>query len=119
MDKRNEFKKMCDAAKQLSEEKYKENSRRRLSNIISKKFETTMIGSLDIIEKNLGFLWGHGKDYGEKSTSEKMYYDLYQEIRTQILDKGNNQLRLVQTELSEYNISWNRYKQDFIIKKRS
>ena len=38
-------------------ERYKESSKKRLLNIIKKKFDTTTIGSLAILEELFGELW--------------------------------------------------------------
>ena len=50
---------------------YRNFSKSRLLNNISKKFNTTTIGSLAIIEDNFGFLWGHGLPYNELSENQK------------------------------------------------
>ena len=94
--------------KQQREDKYRVDSKDRLSKIIRKKIETTMIGALSSIEENLGFLWNH--EGGEKATSEQAYMrELYQKIRSEVLDKGNNQARNVDAELSQYDIKWLKY----------
>ena len=35
--------------------------------------------------------------------------DLYQKIRSEILDKGNTQARNVDAELSQYDVKWLKY----------
>lgn len=92
--------------KQLREDKYKQDSRDRLAKILKKKVETTMIGALSSVEQNFGYLWNNG----EKMTAEQeKLYDLYQKIRSEILDKGNSQSRNIDVELSQYDIKWLRY----------
>tara|TARA_E500000075_G_C6692037_1_gene175744 strand:- start:166 stop:495 length:330 start_codon:yes stop_codon:yes gene_type:complete len=92
--------------KKIREDKYKLDSKDRLSKILKKKIQTTMIGALSSVEEHFGFLWeGEGKD-------KAAMQELYQEIRSEILDKGNNQARNIDAELSQYEVSWLRYQMD-------
>ena len=97
-------------------ERYKESSKKRLLNIIKKKFDTTTIGSLAILEELFGELWGHGLPYRELEEDEKEWREVWNEARTKILDLGNSNLRGAQSEISQYSLSWNRYVTNFIIK---
>ena len=104
--------------KQKIEDKYRVDSKERLSKIIKKKIETTMIGALSCIEENFGFLWNHQD--GEPASEEQLYMkEIYQKIRSEILDKGNNQARNVDAELSQYDIKWLKYSMSipFVTKK--
>ena len=94
--------------KQQRQDQYKFDSKDRLSKILKKKIETTMIGALSSIEEHLGFLWSHRDN--ESLTEDQVYMkDLYQKIRSEILDKGNTQARNVDAELSQYDIKWLKY----------
>lgn len=93
--------------KKIRNEKYKLESKERLSKILKKKIQTTMIGALSSIEENLSFLW-ETKD-GKLTEEQKKLKDVYQKIRSEILDKGNNQARNIDVELSQYDIEWLRY----------
>ena len=90
------------------EAKYKDSSRDRLSKIAKKKIETTMIGALSSIEKNLGFLWGH-EEQRDLTPEEQHVKNIYDQIRSEILDKGNNQIRNLEAELAQYEVTWLRY----------
>jgi len=90
--------------KKIREDKYKLESRDRLSKILKKKIQTTMIGALSSIEEHFGFLL-EGED-------KAAMQELYQKIRSEILDKGNNQARNIDAELSQYEVSWLRYQMD-------
>ena len=92
---------------QAREDKYYADSRNRLSKILRKKIETTMIGSLSSIEEHFGFLWADDSPYPEDVKSEML--DLYNKVRSEILDKGNGQARNVDAELAQYDIKWLRY----------
>lgn len=91
--------------KQLREKKYKADSKDRLSKILKKKIQTTMIGALSSIEENLAFLW---EDDNIKINKEEMK-NIYNKIRSEILDRGNNQARNVDAELAQYEVEWLRY----------
>ena len=88
--------------------KYKEVSKERLLKISKKKIQTTMIGALSTVEKYLGFLWGY--ESSEELTPEQEHLkQIYEEVRSEILDRGNNQARNLETEFAAYDINWLRY----------
>mgnify|MGYP006296163477 CR=1 FL=1 len=65
--------------------------------ILRKKIETTMIGALARFEEGFGDIWGHDSD---NPTQEQLRYQLiWDKIRNEILDHGNNQLRKGISEL--------------------
>lgn len=95
------------------DEKYKDNSKRRLLNTLKKKFDTTIIGSLAAFEEQFGELWGHGTPE-EKLDEDQIYWrDAWMEARAKVLDNGNANLRAAQNEISQYTLSWNRYVTNF------
>ena len=97
-----------DAFKLEKNTKYKEVSKERLLKIGKKKIQTTMIGALSTIEKHLGFLWGY--ESSESLTPEQEHLkELYEEVRSEILDRGNNQARNLEAEFANYDINWLRY----------
>jgi hypothetical protein len=79
--------------------KYKKDSNDRLKKIARKKIQTTMIGALDTVEKHLGFLW---------ENDSKMRV-IYETVRQEILDRGNNQMRNLDSEIEQYDVEWLRY----------
>ena len=88
--------------------RYKEVSKDRLLKVSKKKIQTTMIGALSTVEKHLGFLWG--QESSEELTPEQEHLkEIYDEIRSEILDRGNNQARNLETEFAAYDINWLRY----------
>ena len=88
--------------------KYKEVSKDRLLKISKKKIQTTMIGALSTIEKHFGFLWGH--ESGQELTPEQEHVkQLFDEVRSEILYRGNNQARNLEAEFNNYEINWLRY----------
>jgi hypothetical protein len=93
----------------------KEKSKDRLNKNCKKKVQTTMIGALSSIEEHLGFLWGHESDDPLSEEQEKMRL-VYEELRSDVLDKGNTQIRNIDAELTQYDITWNRYQYQIPIK---
>ena len=106
-----------DKFKTDKEQRYKEVSKERLLKIAKKKIQTTMIGALSSLEKHFGFLWGHEQE-GEVTPEQQHMKDLYEEIRSEILVKGNNQIRNLETEFSYYDITWLRYQMVLPMKSR-
>lgn len=99
----------------MKKKQEKERSRERLSKNCKKKIQTTMIGSLSSIEEYLGHLWGHGQE-GELTDEQEDLRLVYEELRSEILRKGNTQIRNVDSEMSEYDIQWNRYQYQIPVK---
>ncbi len=92
--------------------KSKEISLSRLRANAEKKMKTTFIGCLDSVEKHLGFLWGHGRPDGDLTEEERDFRVAWDELREEILNKGNSQSRALQAEISEYEVLWK--KKDYI-----
>jgi hypothetical protein len=64
-----------------------------LEDILSKRFQTTMIGSLYQFEQEFGYLWGFDKDDEDLTESEHRFRLKWEDVRYNILNNGNNQLR--------------------------
>ena len=94
---------------------YDSRSKDRLKKIVATKIKTTMIGALDYIEKNFGQLW----DTDDPLTEEQQYLkDLFLQTRQEILDNGNDQIRNLDTELEQYEVTWKRYTINMPVKQR-
>jgi CRISPR/Cas system CSM-associated protein Csm2 small subunit len=91
--------------KKIREQKYKVESKDKLSKVLKKKIQTTMIGALSTIEENLAFLW----EQDDPKFSKEDMKNLYNKIRSEILDKGNNQARNIDAELSHYDVEFLKY----------
>jgi len=90
------------------DKEYKEASKERLLKISCTKVRTTMIGALDSIEKKLSPLWN--VEEGKRLTNDQLRLkQLYEEVRNEILDRGNTQIRNLETEFQQYEINWKRY----------
>lgn len=95
-------------------EKYKYDSKDRLSKILRKKVETTMIGAISSIEDHFAFLWT--AEDSELTEEKRFMYELFQKVRSEILDKGNSQARNVDAELNQYEVKWLRYSVNIPVK---
>jgi hypothetical protein len=89
---------------------YGEQSRLRLLKIIKKKLMTTTIGSLSVVEEEIGKgLWGHGLAESECSPEQLAWRKIWETCRNKILNNGNNQIRAVEKEIPQYTMQWDRY----------
>lgn len=68
---------------------------------LSKRFETTIIGSLARVEDTFGYLWGHNSDK-DPTEKQKEFEDLWEFTRTNILNHGNKQMREAIDEIVDY-----------------
>lgn len=100
--------------KNTREDKYKYDSKDRLGKILKKKVETTMIGALSSLEEHFGFLWTN--ENGNLTQEQKIMLDIYQKVRSEILDKGNSQARNIDSELSQYEVKWLKYSLNIPVK---
>ena len=91
--------------KQAREERYKEVSRDKLFKASKKKIQTTMIGALSTIEEQFGFLWGFDISEEQRTPEQKKIHEIYEEAHAQILDRGNTQIRILETEFVNYDIT--------------
>ncbi len=115
MDEYHEMKKVSDTRKEKEKERHEELSKKRLCDIAQKKILTATIGALSSIEESFGFLWGYND--GDNLTDEQNdFKDVYEKLRSEILDKGNNQSRNLKAEFEQYTIVWNRYSMTLPIK---
>ena len=105
MDEHTRLKAIRDKKDSDKDKKYKEESKERLKKICTTKVRTTMIGALDAIEKKFAEYY-----VGDKASNEELILTrIFEELRTEILDKGNQQIRNLETEFEQYIIEWKRY----------
>jgi hypothetical protein len=91
------------------EERDRELSKDKLFKAAKKKIQTTMIGALSTLESSFGFLWGFEVPEEDKTPEQKKVYEIYEEARAQILDRGNTQIRNLESEFVNYDIVRKRY----------
>jgi hypothetical protein len=79
-------------------------------NNILKRMKTIMIGSLARFEENFDYLWEDDLKDRDK------FFDLWQKTREEVLDYGNNQIRLAKKDLD--NVSETKYRYSYRIDMR-
>ena len=90
-------------------DRYKNDSKDRLSKILKKKIQTTMIGALSSIEEHFGFLWGFELPEDQLTPEQKHVKSIFEDVRAKILDRGNTQIRSLESEFVNYEISKKKY----------
>lgn len=95
--------------KNAREERSKALSHDNLFKMAKKKIQTTMIGSLSTIEEYFGFLWNFGADDSELTEEQKHMRNIYEDARAKILDRGNTQIRDLELEFINYDITKKKY----------
>lgn len=73
-----------------------------LSRSMVTRIQTAFIGALASFEATFGHLWGHG----EMKLTEKQdaWRKEWQRVRKEILDKGNDQIKLAKADLNKYTV---------------
>jgi len=114
MDNQEIFNNLRKLAKAESRENFKYNSKERVKKIAGKKFNTCFIFPISEFENVFGELWGHGLLDNQLNDQQKLNRKKWEQIRRNILDKGNLQRRAFESELELYNIEYCGYKADFV-----
>jgi hypothetical protein len=91
--------------KTLKEQREKEICKDKLLKASKKKIQTTMIGAIYSLEQKMSFLW----DSNESVEDAAYFKNLFEELRSEILDKGNNQIRSLESEFQKYEIVYKKY----------
>jgi len=125
MDEFVENKKIVDERKKLIEERKRLNTykqqlfaQQRLEKNLSKKIQTTMSGALESFENGFGDLWGIDLDENTLDPEQARLSEIWEDVRSEILNRGNMQIRAAKDEISEYNTEWNGRKINFILKEK-
>ena len=100
----NNFLKQSLDLKSAREERHRDLSKDKLFKAAKKKLQTTMIGALSTLENSFGFLWGFDVEEEDKTPEQKRIYEIYEDARAQILDRGNTQIRNLESEFVNYEI---------------
>lgn len=87
-----------------------------LNTLITKRFQTTMIGSLHQFEKYFGYLWGIDLDEDELTDKQLDLRDRWEIARNQILNNGNNQLRQMLNDINQNHLVQTQYHYKFYTK---
>lgn len=77
-----------------------------IENLMEKRMKTIMIGSLARFEENFDYLWNESKNQANK----EYFLELWQKTRQEILDYGNNQIRLAKKDIGNIDPKPSKYK---------
>jgi len=114
----NANKKIVALAREKNDRLAKEGSKQRLVKAVEKHIRTSFIGALDAFEKEFGYLWGHGKDVEELSEDELTFREVWNRARDKVLDNGNDRIKNASEEIDQYNVEWNKFQTNFVVKRR-
>ncbi len=95
--------------KNARDQRSKDVSHDELLRRAKKKIQTTMIGSLSDVENLFGFLWGFGDNNTEPSEEQEHMKEIFEEVRAKILDRGNTQIRELELDFINYEVSRKKY----------
>jgi len=101
---------------QLADSKINRNEKNkdRFKNICRKKFQTCFIFPIAEFEKEFGKeLWGIGLKDEELTNEQKLNKVKWNQLRKNILDKGNAQMRAFLSEIELYSVEFKGYHIDF------
>lgn len=87
-----------------------ESMKTRFKKIAKKKFTTCFIFAISEFEKVWGQeLWGHGLPEDKLTDKQKSNRKRWEQVRRDILDKGNGQLRGFESEIDIHNLEFKGY----------
>ena len=109
MEDYNKFLKDSIDYKKSREDRYKEVSKDALFKASKKKIQTTMIGALSTIEEHFGFLWGFELPEEQLIPEQKHVQSIFEDVRAKILARSNTQIRSLESEFVNYEISKKKY----------
>ena len=109
MEDYNKFLKDSIDYKKSREDRYKEVSKDTLFKASKKKIQTTMIGALSTVEEHFGFLWGFELPEENLTPEQKHVKSIFEDVRAKILDRGNTQIRSLESEFVNYEVSKKKY----------
>lgn len=86
----------------------------RLKKIAHKKFRTCFISALSEFENTFGLeLWGHNLPEDQITSQQKANRIRWDQVRKNILDKGNAQSRALSMEIDLHKVEFEGYRMDF------
>jgi hypothetical protein len=67
---------------------------------VETRLKTIMIGSISRVEKSFGYLWNYGAE--PENQSQELFADKWEELRMDLLNHGNHQIRSTVQELENF-----------------
>lgn len=120
MNKEQELSNLKKQQKLNNRHQFQDISKQRLKNIIKKKITTTFISALDEFERTFGQkLWGHNLPETELTDEQKENKLKWENVRKNILNRGNNQYRALMSEIELYEIEFCGYEYEMSCNRRN
>jgi len=112
--KEEELAKLRRARNDGREDRLDKDSKRRLKEIAEKKFRTCFIFSLAEFESTFGLeIWGHNMPEENLTPEQAANRIRWEQVRKNILDKGNAQARALGMEIDLHSIKFEGYRMNF------
>lgn len=100
--------------KKSSDGRIADDSKMRLKRIAAKKFRTCFIAALAEFENVFGLeVWGHQLPDSELTPQQRANRERWEQVRKNILDKGNAQLRSLGMEIDLHKVNFEGYRMIF------
>ena len=84
-----------------------------LINGIGISFDTACVGSIELLEQQFGFLWGHGKPLEDLDEDEQYYREIWKTIRREIFNKSETAKKIATQRFKEYTITKKKVYKDY------
>lgn len=118
-DLHNKLSRAASQSIRYTDEKLKDSSKKKLRKVMETKMKTLMIGAIAKIESFFGEkVWGFNLSEDECSNEQLDNELIWEQLRDEILNLGNKQIRAAMSELDLYDVVWTGYKYQFEPKKR-
>lgn len=92
------------------------NRSKNLIDNVKKSIQTTIIGAISKIEREFGYLWGHGKEKDKLTENEQKFLKIWLKLRKDMLDCSGNESRRMDKEFDKYVIQYNNYQYKFKVR---
>lgn len=78
--------------------------KQKLRHCVSTSIQTTMIGALASMEKELGELWGNGLEYDKLTGEQKRYRERWESARDRVLQVGERAKKIAIRAVNSHNV---------------
>jgi hypothetical protein len=113
-DKEKELHELRHKQKEVKRGRITNDTRERLKKIAHKKFRTCFISAIAEFEQTFGLeLWGHNLPDAELTSAQKANKIRWEQVRKNILDKGNAQARALGMEIDLHKVEFEGYTMKF------
>ena len=113
MDYTGKLRKYVEERKPYDEASHRAACKSRLREFLRKRMTTMLVGSIERIEKSMGQNWGHGLSDKECTDGEYDERAIWNCLRKELFDWGNQQIRNMEKGLEDYIVEMRRYKIEF------